>query len=389
MLLADRIFVCQRVSLPEGKLTVITVSKRTVATDTYSALGQRVRDVTQTNTTDEAYGAGGELLWRYTGNSSDPNQRAFVPFRGRILAEYYGGSPGGTQFDHPDELGSLTANTSYNGSACQERVFYPYGEALTGAGNCGMHQTFAGLPDYDPEIDQYNTPARHYPAKLGRWLSPDWSATPTPVPYADLADPQSLNLYAYVRNNPTSRTDPDGHRCYSIGGCLGEWVNGIFFRAKDLVKRTRMLFEDPPPPPSLVEPPPKPRNPDPYYKPSANKPNTASALGKLIDCTNQCYMRPMRITSTDEPVREHPEGSVHRRGEAFDVTVPQSRIRELLQCGADCGAGYAQNEHDHPSSESNGGHVHIQTVPGKGGGRGDLPKPAPSPTLPQREDQNE
>jgi RHS repeat-associated protein len=220
-----------------------------VATNTYNALGQRVRDVTQTNTTDEAYGAGGELLWRYTGSSSDPNQRAFVPFGGGILAEYYSG---GTLFDQPDELGSVTASTSYNGAMCQERLFYPYGESWTGAGNCGMQQAFAKLPDYDPEIDQYNTPARHYPAKLGRWLSPDWSATPTPVPYADLADPQSLNLYAYVRNNPTSRTDPDGHRCYDIGGCLGYVTNQLFTSAKKLFG-----ISDTPPPQPPVDSPPK------------------------------------------------------------------------------------------------------------------------------------
>lgn len=32
-----------------------------------------------------------------------------------------------------------------------------------------------------------------------------------PVPYAKLGDPQSLNLYAYVGNNPLSRIDRDGH----------------------------------------------------------------------------------------------------------------------------------------------------------------------------------
>jgi len=32
-----------------------------------------------------------------------------------------------------------------------------------------------------------------------------------PVPYAKLDDPQSLNLYAYVGNNPLSRVDLDGH----------------------------------------------------------------------------------------------------------------------------------------------------------------------------------
>jgi hypothetical protein len=46
---------------------------------------------------------------------------------------------------------------------------------------------------------------------MGRFLSPDWSAKIEPVPYSKLDDPQSLNLYSYVRNNPLSRVDPDGH----------------------------------------------------------------------------------------------------------------------------------------------------------------------------------
>lgn len=31
------------------------------------------------------------------------------------------------------------------------------------------------------------------------------------MPYANLGDPQTLNLYSYVRNNPLSKADPDGH----------------------------------------------------------------------------------------------------------------------------------------------------------------------------------
>lgn len=46
---------------------------------------------------------------------------------------------------------------------------------------------------------------------MGRFISPDWSAKEDPVPYADLDDPQSLNLYAYVRNNPVVHVDADGH----------------------------------------------------------------------------------------------------------------------------------------------------------------------------------
>jgi RHS repeat-associated protein len=56
--------------------------------------------------------------------------------------------------------------------------------------------------------------ARYYGSSLGRFMTPDWSAHPTAVPYADLSDPQTLNLYSYMRNNPLSKADPDGH-----GGC--------------------------------------------------------------------------------------------------------------------------------------------------------------------------
>jgi len=31
------------------------------------------------------------------------------------------------------------------------------------------------------------------------------------VPYADFGDPQSFNLYGYVRNAPTVKLDADGH----------------------------------------------------------------------------------------------------------------------------------------------------------------------------------
>ena len=42
-------------------------------------------------------------------------------------------------------------------------------------------------------------------------MTPDWAARPTGVPYAVFGDPQSLNLYGYVRNDPVTRADADGH----------------------------------------------------------------------------------------------------------------------------------------------------------------------------------
>ena len=81
---------------------------------------------------------------------------------------------------------------------------------------------------------------RYYASSMGRWLSPD----PAGMMAADLGDPQSLNRYAYVQNNPLSFVDPLGLDCaylnssggydhmsqtISAGGCTksgGYWVNG-------------------------------------------------------------------------------------------------------------------------------------------------------------------
>jgi len=49
-------------------------------------------------------------------------------------------------------------------------------------------------------------------------MTPDWSATPAAVPFANPADPQSLNLYSYVVNNPLNRTDPTGHNWFCTSG---------------------------------------------------------------------------------------------------------------------------------------------------------------------------
>jgi hypothetical protein len=75
---------------------------------------------------------------------------------------------------------------------------------------------------------------------MGRFLSPDWAAKAESVPYAKLDDPQSLNLYAYVMNNPLSRTDPNGHWCLSKGWGIGTTC-------------TLAPPPQPPPPPTITQ----------------------------------------------------------------------------------------------------------------------------------------
>jgi RHS repeat-associated protein len=62
--------------------------------------------------------------------------------------------------------------------------------------------------------------ARYYSSSLGHFATADWAEKPEAVPYSDLDDPQSLNLYSYVRNLPTTKTDATGH-CLE-DACIGE-----------------------------------------------------------------------------------------------------------------------------------------------------------------------
>src|SRR6185437_16112971 len=73
------------------------------------------------------------------------------------------------------------------------------------------HYKFGGH-EHDSETGLEYYGARNYSNGLGRFVTPDWSAVPVPVPYADLGNPQSLNQYAYVGGNPASKADPDGHQ---------------------------------------------------------------------------------------------------------------------------------------------------------------------------------
>jgi len=63
--------------------------------------------------------------------------------------------------------------------------------------------------DQESGLDYFG--ARYYASPTGRFQSPDWSAQEEPVPYSKLDNPQTLNLYSYVLNNPLRNLDSDGH----------------------------------------------------------------------------------------------------------------------------------------------------------------------------------
>lgn len=77
--------------------------------------------------------------------------------------------------------------------------------------------------DAETGLDYFG--ARYFSSAQGRFTTPDWSERPQPVPYANLTNPQSLNLYQYVNNNPLSLKDDDGHEIIYVTSGSGALKN--------------------------------------------------------------------------------------------------------------------------------------------------------------------
>jgi RHS repeat-associated protein len=80
--------------------------------------------------------------------------------------------------------------------------YYPYGWTQSSTGSDPNHYKFTGKErDAESGLDYFG--ARYMASTMGRFMTPD------PVG-GHQEDPQTLNRYAYVRNNPLSLTDPTG-----------------------------------------------------------------------------------------------------------------------------------------------------------------------------------
>jgi RHS repeat-associated protein len=98
-------------------------------------------------------------------------------------------------------------------TVCYEGDFYPYGAESIVTNTCPQNYKWTGK-ERDAETGNDNFDARYYSSVYGRFLSADWSAVPVAVPYANLTNPQTLNLYAIVHDNPESFADLDGHMAF-------------------------------------------------------------------------------------------------------------------------------------------------------------------------------
>ncbi len=190
---------------------------------TYDGDGNRVRK-SNGNTPSS-----GTLYWYMT-----PGVVAESDLAGTLKSEYvfFDGErvarkdfPGNTvAYYFSDHLKTASVITNASGTINAESDYYPWGGELQFINNDQNDYKFTGKKrDTETGLDYFG--ARYYSSGLGRWISADWSATPVPVPYADLRDPQSFNLYGFVGGNPASKADPDGHDWPSLSD-IGNLIVG-------------------------------------------------------------------------------------------------------------------------------------------------------------------
>jgi RHS repeat-associated protein len=126
-----------------------------------------------------------------------------------------------------DHLGTARLITDGGGTKCYDADYFPWGlEQHVYTNSCPQNYKFTGK-ERDPDTGSDYFGARWYRYDMSRFFSPDWSSTPTGVPYASFADPQTLNLYSYVRNNPLGSVDADGHDWDDALQYAGGVVQGV------------------------------------------------------------------------------------------------------------------------------------------------------------------
>ena len=161
------------------------------------------------------YGAGTEILDESDASGNVTAEYAFFGGK-RVAMDTITGTGGGsissTYYYADDFLGSSRTMVQTGGtSACFDADFLPFGREKDNVATCTQNDYKFEGKERDAETGNDDFGARYYSSNFGRWLSPDWSSIPEPVPYANLTNPQTLNLYAMVQDNPESFADLDGH----------------------------------------------------------------------------------------------------------------------------------------------------------------------------------
>ena len=193
----------------EGK--ILLVDGGGTAQYTYDAMDNRVRIQMGSGVTEFMYDPFGRrtstwLVGSSYGAGGFGNEGRIYWDGGLLANRSWNGT---TYFHHKDWLGTERVRTDYQGNVANAQVSRAFGDGFTQSSSdvtgAGQDNNQFTSQERDSETNTTHFQYRQYSPTQGRWMSPD--------PYAgsyDIGNPQSLNRYSYVLNNPYSLIDPSG-----------------------------------------------------------------------------------------------------------------------------------------------------------------------------------
>jgi RHS repeat-associated protein len=180
---------------------------------TYSYDGNNLRvqkcipNCTSPTTTTVYVFSGSKVIAEYdNGASVTSPTREYIYSGGTLLAKV---DSSGTKYYHQDMLSNRVV-TDASGAKVAELGHFPFGESWYNS--TGDKLLFTSY-ERDSESGNDYAQARYHVNRLARFSSTD------PVA-GSVGDPQSLDLYAYVRNDPISSVDPTGMFLISCSSSL-------------------------------------------------------------------------------------------------------------------------------------------------------------------------
>ena len=120
-----------------------------------------------------------------------------------LLATHAGAN---TTYSYPDHL-SARVEANQNGTITRTFGNYPFGETWYETGTASKWKFTSYERDSESGLDY--AIFRYHSTNLGRFMSPDPLA-------GNIGNPQSLNRYSYVLNDPVNLVDPLGLDCVSV-----------------------------------------------------------------------------------------------------------------------------------------------------------------------------
>ncbi len=127
---------------------------------------------------------------------------------------------------HGDHLHSTSVSTDINGNWFGQTLYLPFGGTRYSSGGQPSDYLYTGQRQESTTGGLYDYGARFYDPLIGRFISADMV-----VPGAD--NPQALNRYSYVFNNPLKYKDPSGH-CPWCGDFVKGFLNQMGYNANPI-----------------------------------------------------------------------------------------------------------------------------------------------------------